>query len=200
MKVTALLLCALAVTAVVAQEEAAGEAEDEYEYSAGEYEVIFEYEFLPFTYLGPMEYEYEYEYEYNMWIPCEGQKKYFEPDCPCRPGIDPECDIPDIPCEEHYVRDCNDRCSPAFWIGNGQCDQISEKQAKRITKQNKSPMYANFNCETFWYDGGDCDLVDHMGRAKASIRETIKAQIAQAATSAPMLAVAALAVVALVAT
>ena len=44
------------------------------------------------------------------------------------------------------------------------------------------------------------DLVDHMGRAKASIRETIKAQIAQAATSAPVLAVAALAVVALVAT
>ena len=33
-------------------------AAPQYEYSAGEYDVIFEYEFLPFTYLGPMEYEY----------------------------------------------------------------------------------------------------------------------------------------------
>merc|ERR1719157_21099 len=163
MKFTTVLLCALAVTAVVAQEESSG--------------------------------EYEYEYEYNMWIPCEGQKKFFEPDCPCRPGIDPECDIPDIPCEEHYVRDCNDRCSPAFWIGNGQCDDTSEKQAKRIQKQNKGPMYSNFNCETFWYDGGDCDLVDHMGRPKNVDLQMVKDTM----SSAPAMAVGVVAVVALVA-
>merc|ERR1719352_1408950 len=163
MKCAALLICALAVTAVVAEEQVAAEA--------------------------------EYEYEYNMWIPCEGQKKYYEPDCPCRPGIDPECDIPDIPCEEHYVRDCNDRCSPAFWIGNGQCDDTSEKQAKRIQKQNKGPMYSNFNCETFWYDGGDCDLVDHMGRPKNVDLQMVKDTM----SSAPAMAVGVVAVVALVA-
>merc|ERR1719269_479637 len=128
MKYTALLLCVLAATAVAqTSEEAEGtEAEyeyeyygfwDEYEYSAGEYED-----------------EYEYEYEYNMWIPCSYGKGLFEPDCPCKPGT-PGCEIPDIPCEEHYVRDCNDKCSPAFWIGNGQCDNVAEKAAKKTIKK-----------------------------------------------------------------
>merc|ERR1719453_1257243 len=76
----------------------------------------------------------EYEYEYNMWIPCAYGKGLFEPDCPCKPGT-PGCEIPDVPCEEHYVRDCNDKCSPAFWIGNGQCDNVAEKKAKKTIKK-----------------------------------------------------------------
>merc|ERR1712080_796804 len=122
----------------------------------GEYEVIFEYEFQPFTYLGPMEYEYEYEYEYgyNMWIPCAYGKGLFEPDCPCKPGT-PGCEIPDIPCEEHYVRDCN------------------------------------VKCETFWYDGGDCDELNENAVNVQMVAKTL--------TSAPALAVGALLAVALVA-
>merc|ERR550537_88498 len=134
--------------------------------------------------------EAEYEYEYNMWIPCAYGKGLFEPDCPCKPGT-PGCEIPDIPCEEHYVRDCNDKCSPAFWIGNGQCDNVASKSAGKLIKKGKSPMWANFNCETFWFDGGDCDELNE---------QALNVQmVASQLTSAPALAVGALAVVALVA-
>merc|ERR550537_1227512 len=123
--------------------------------------------------------EAEYEYEYNMWIPCAYGKGLFEPDCPCKPGT-PGCEIPDIPCEEHYVRDCN-----------GQCYNVAEKQAKKTIKKGKSPMWANFNCETFWYDGGDCDELNEQAVDIQMVAKTL--------TSAPALAVGALVVVALVA-
>merc|ERR1719240_2610640 len=140
------------------------------------------------------------EYEYNMWIPCAYGKGLFEPDCPCKPGTE-GCEIPDIPCEEHYVRDCNDKCSPAFWIGNGACDNVAEKSAKKLIKKGKSPMWANFNCETFWYDGGDCDSLN--GRVREGGRYAGAAyniqMVADTVTSAPAVAVGALVVVALVA-
>ena len=63
--------------------------------------------------------------------------------------------------------------------------------AKKTIKKGKSPMWANFNCETFWYDGGDCDELNE---------QAVNVQmVAKQLTSAPALAVGALAVVALVA-
>merc|ERR1712205_19630 len=91
----------------------------------------------------------------------------FEPDCPCKPGT-PGCEIPD-----------------------GPCDNVAEKKAKKTIKKGKSPMWANFNCETFWYDGGDCDELNESAVNVQLISKTV--------TSAPALAVGALAVVALVA-
>merc|ERR1711988_713131 len=151
----------------------------------------YEYEYYGFW----DEYEYEYEYEYNMWIPCAYGKGLFEPDCPCKPGTE-GCEIPDIPCEERYVRDCNDKCSPAFWIGNGYCDNVSGKQAKKILKKGKTPLHSNFNCETFWYDGGDCAEYN----SETGITSIVSLQkVTEVVTSAPALVVAAVAVLALVA-
>merc|ERR1712022_96636 len=59
----------------------------------------------------------------------------------------------------------------AFWIGNDQCDNVAEKQAKKTIKKGKSPMWANFNCETFWYDGGDCDELNEAGGERADGRQ-----------------------------
>merc|ERR1712167_240187 len=68
---------------------------------------------------------------------------------------------------------------------------IAEKQAKKTIKKGKSPMWANFNCETFWYDGGDCDELNG---------EAVNVQmVAKTLTSAPALAVGALLAVALIA-
>merc|ERR1711959_790054 len=35
---------------------------------------------------------------------------------------------PDAPCFEHYIRDCDNKCAPAFWIGNGVCNDGSETE------------------------------------------------------------------------
>merc|ERR1712070_31916 len=126
------------------------------------------------------------------------------------------------PCGKQQVRDCNGECAPAYWIGNGLCDNGSKKpedkepncqtllnefctttcnaQAKKLAKEqwwkdecnakcltsNKNkrtfmtenncvwymPKLAdygmeghgvyNFDCPTFWYDGGDCESKDNV--------------------------------------
>ncbi len=102
----------------------------------------------------------------------------------CRPGFIPDCNdecypealkgdgtchiggfsTPDFDCEIHDfddgdcstgetggpdecpdqldVRDCNGRCYTIAWVGDGQCDN--------------GPPGANFNCQLFAEDGGDC--------------------------------------------
>merc|ERR1711924_572408 len=61
---------------------------------------------------------------------------------------------------------------------------VAEKQAKKTIKKGKSPMWANFNCETFWYDGGDCDELNENAVNVQMVAKTL--------TSAPALAVGAL--------
>lgn len=59
---------------------------------------------------------------------------------------------PNGPCAHHYVRDCNAKCAPAYWIGNGVCDD-GDKADARLAKGRGS---YSFDCARFWRDGGDC--------------------------------------------
>merc|ERR1711924_447538 len=62
---------------------------------------------------------------------------------------------------------------------------------KEDHQEGQVPDGANFNCETFWYDGGDCDELNG---------EAVNVQmVAKTLTSAPALAVGALLAVALIA-
>lgn len=48
------------------------------------------------------------------------------------------------PCKDPLkIRDCKRDCSPAYWLGNGICDDGKHG--------------AHFKCELFWNDGGDCN-------------------------------------------
>lgn len=77
----------------------------------------------------------------------------------------------DKPCtSKTHIRDCDGFCGPAFWIGNGLCDDAgtSHPFAKIFNKdvdymgklpgygQTKDQGHHNFNCPRFWNDGGDC--------------------------------------------
>lgn len=59
---------------------------------------------------------------------------------------------PNGPCAHHFVRDCNAKCAPAYWIGNGVCDD-GDKNDKRLSQGRGS---YKFDCPRFWRDGGDC--------------------------------------------
>jgi hypothetical protein len=77
----------------------------------------------------------------------------------------------DKPCTaKTHIRDCNGFCAPAFWIGNGLCDDkgtvhpFAKTFARDVDYMGKLPGYGqtkdqghhNFNCAKFWNDGGDC--------------------------------------------
>jgi len=53
-------------------------------------------------------------------------------------------------CDEQFcppgeIPDCNDKCAPAEWVGDGFCDMEG------------SEFGANFNCAEFGWDAGDCE-------------------------------------------
>lgn len=70
----------------------------------------------------------------------------------------------DGPCGHQYVRDCKNKCAPAYWIGNGLCDDGKEKDRRVIDRKdvngvdmaNSGRGSYNFACKKFWMDGGDC--------------------------------------------
>jgi hypothetical protein len=102
-------------------------------------------------------------------------------------GFSADSIIPkDAPCANHYVRDCNDKCAPAYWIGNGLCDnggkfenydtnkdgkfaagefmkkgmnsaQANHKAGMSYMRVLEGNVKYNFNCPQFWNDGGDCE-------------------------------------------
>jgi len=61
-------------------------------------------------------------------------------------------DDPNAPCGHQRVRDCDHKCAPAFWIGNGICDSGRAGEERASGKRGRY----NFACKAFWYDGGDC--------------------------------------------
>jgi len=83
------------------------------------------------------EYEYGWEYEYEYLGPVMGSPE----------GI--TVGAKEIHCREHDIKDCQDTCQPALWIGNGLCDD--------------GRFGADFNCLLFWQDGGDCDAAVDCG-------------------------------------
>ncbi len=60
-------------------------------------------------------------------------------DCPQDCGDCPPCDEPG------FIQDCAGDCYSENWVGDGYCDDGSE------------PYFADFYCEAFDFDGGDCD-------------------------------------------
>jgi hypothetical protein len=61
---------------------------------------------------------------------------------PTQPGNDTGRDTAECPFGE--IPDCDDVCYPAYFIGDGNCDDGSNFQS-------------NFDCVEFGFDGGDCD-------------------------------------------
>jgi len=117
------------------------------------------------------EYEYQYEYEYEGAL-VEGGKavgKFW---------------AKELACPDHFIRDCSDFCAPAYWIGNGLCDDggvntgtvgaagfpfVSDGDITFMPDTNPANLNLpsnqrvsedrvayNFDCAQFWNDGGDC--------------------------------------------
>lgn len=161
-----------------------------------------------------VEYEYQYEYEYEGSLSGAGD-------------VDGHFEDPDAPCISHFVRDCSDRCAPAYWIGNGLCDdggehttEIGEDGFPFYTQydgktympdteptnlgkpdserdEDKRVAY-NFNCPAFWDDGGDCTSKSQTIALSYYTRLARALALQSGSTTVPVLAVGVLAVVAVV--
>lgn len=142
------------------------------------------------------EYEYETEYEYAGMMGGD---------------IGSSWELGHEDCTDLEILDCDNNCAPAYWIANGLCDDGEEFHhgynndnlptfEQAVEKGNNNPVYYNFNCDSFWYDGGDCtekqDTIDFNYQGNTILGGTIYLQ--KVAPSAPVLAIGVLAVVAVV--
>eukprot|EP01051_Picozoa_sp_SAG22_P005645 SAG22_NODE_341_length_11992_cov_180.308753_6_plen_1303_part_00 len=55
------------------------------------------------------------------------------------------CNMPPQACARGWQLDCDDRCAPLSWVGDGICD-------------NGGSTAFNFNCQQTWWDDGDCQV------------------------------------------
>lgn len=223
--VTILALGSVAATSNTAEE---GEYYYEWEYYEAEavvdpipsdesYEVSIEEEVTQIVDVDVeyIEYEYRVEYEYEGALNDGGDMNGGKVD-------------PDAPCVIHFVRDCDDNCAPAYWIGNGLCDHGGLRSAEKgatgfpfvnldgITympdtnpdnlnkfgaERNADEINAyNFNCDAFWNDGGDCENKDAAieDGYTTFLNSALSLQIGEHQIGMPTLAIAVLAVVAVV--
>jgi hypothetical protein len=117
-----------------------------------------------------IEYEYQYEYEYEGHLVGGGGQGSME--------------VEEI-CPTHFVSDCQQTCAPAYWIGNGLCDNGGINTAEKTDesfpfesehdvtfmpdtgsknlkvdtaadRKKKDRIAYDFDCVEFWNDGGDC--------------------------------------------
>jgi len=165
-----LLICLLAVAH---GHKSTVEAEYEVEYIVQQYEVdptpefsgqdvdlveLVEYEMreVPVD-IAYTEYEYQYEYEYAG---------------PPEVDVD-QVEVEDLTsaCPDMLTRDCQLKCAPAYWIGNGICDDGSADY--------------DFNCDIFWADGTDCDPPMDFSTV---LHYAVHLESVNATVSAPMLA------------
>lgn len=224
----AVLVAILCLGSVAAQAGEEGEYVFEWEYYSPEavvdpiptdesYEVSIEEEVTQIIDVDVdyIEYEYRVEYEYEGALGEGGD-------------INGGAADPDAPCVIHFVRDCDDNCAPAYWIGNGLCDhggiRSAEKGAagfpfvnlngvtympdtnpdnlnKYGAERNGDEINAyNFDCEAFWNDGGDCEDKDAAieDGYTTFLNAALSLQIGEHQIGVPTLAIVVLAVVAVV--
>jgi hypothetical protein len=146
-----------------------------------------------------VEYEYEIEYEYEGNL-LEMESFKWE-------GKGEEV------CTDNEIPDCNNKCAPQYWIANGLCDDglefhepldVPPTYMEGIEKGNNHFVRYNFNCEQFWFDGGDCEAKQVAVDRNYKFHDILGGRIygvidlQKIAPSTPVLAVGVLAVVAVV--
>ena len=93
-----------------------------------------------------------------MYDPCNAECPAYDPCNPDCPGYDYcgcagwQWEIPDPnPCPDGEIPDCNGKCAPKEWIGDGYCDDGTYSW-------NGVPIY--LNCDLYCNDYGDCEPCD----------------------------------------
>ena len=76
---------------------------------------------------------------------------------PAATNDDESCEYSNAPCSSEEILDCQNHCAPSNWVGNGFCDE------NIYNWPDGSGIMINFNCQTFNFDGGDCN--DNSGGA-----------------------------------
>merc|ERR1712100_82191 len=119
-------------------------------------------------------------------------------------------------------------CAPAYWIGNGLCDNGGRKTgqigddgfplmhdeditfmpdtspdnlaARRNQREDRNKVAYNFNCDEFWADGGDCESKDQtiQDGYYAKLAVSLALQVGDHQVGVPTLAVVVVAVVGII--